>query len=154
MVKTLEGVLNVMNAWIWGIANAGKQLGNLKLYFHLVESEGVKIYLKKRGLRLDPTDDPTNACRDYVEIFDKEGLLDKDDFEIKKENDTVHIKVGGKCPYRQACTWMKESNIPIQCGRAVPFCVAIELACDKDYRHELKIFGEECEILLKPGLRV
>lgn len=155
-MKRNDGALKeLMNAWLFGMAHAGKLMGNMNTFLRMAQTKGIKTFFEKMGIKFQSTEDATEACVSYVESMNNLGIMDKEDFSISNgQNSTLEVTVGKACPYRDACRWMVESGMQPQCYQAIPLAVAIEMMRRETYVHKLLKFGDRCDLLLTPVPRL
>jgi len=64
------------------------------------------------------SDTAIDLCRAWIELMDKEGFLNKEDYQLSNGVDSVNINVNKQnCSYFEYCTTAKEENLPLVCPR-------------------------------------
>ncbi len=154
--KPLEGgsggmMERALNVWVYAIAKTAYIHGIQEVLFRETENESAYIYFRMRNLKVPKAKSALEACKNYVDVLDKEGFLHKGDFKFKEKDGKVYVTIGGNCPYKAACEMMHRDKIPVVCARAASFSVATDLSLGKVYGTSVENFklGEKCRIVVE-----
>jgi len=100
------------------------------------------------------SDKVIDLCHEWIELNEKEGFLDKDDYQFSNGGDLVYIKIKKhNCSYYEYCTTAKKENLPLICPRMLS-CRWIASNCTgQPYQLKTDEFSDTdwCEGTIYPG---
>jgi hypothetical protein len=148
-IRTLKAALNT---WIYGINKVSlMKNGNLNQAEEITR-ESTKFWIKNILKWRSKKDSPYEAVMDYIADLDKRLLAKQSDFDVKRENQKLIIKISGGCIHADACRWLTADGLRPTCSRALILATAVEVGCDE--RYEVKVIerraGQQCIIELFP----
>ncbi|MGI5921103.1 MAG: V4R domain-containing protein [Syntrophomonadaceae bacterium] len=100
------------------------------------------------------SDKAIDLCRAWIELMEKEGYLDKNDYELSNGGDFVTVKVSKhNCSYFEYCTTANRENIAHVCPRILGLRWVVANCTGRQYQLKTEEFSdtERCLGTIYPG---
>lgn len=146
MPTTEDGLLRMLDFFLYGMLRAAETLGNPELFLRTVEELGLRKFMAINMPTFQAADSVLAACQAYTRTLDEQGLIDTTDTKIRGDDESVHIEIGPKCLYRRTCTWRHDDGLPVHCIRAYGLAEMLRIRLESDYDWSLEHFGLPCRI--------
>jgi hypothetical protein len=136
--KTCGRTITIMDAWLYGLSKwAGESEGADFRALQSIQSEAVHYWLHDLlHLELKKAKTPFDACRKYLALMDKNGLMLKANFRFKKKGEKLIFTIRNPCIYGNICAAIVDEGAEPLCLRSEPFVVAIKEMAKKQYKTE------------------
>jgi len=98
-----------------------------------------------------------DLCNAWIETMDKEGLLDKNNYQLSNRGESVDIQVDKQnCTYYEYCSTAKEEGLPLTCPRMLGFRWIVTNQGGRQYQLKIEDFvdAKPCSGTIYPGERI
>jgi hypothetical protein len=140
----------IFDTWLYGLSKIG---GENRDSVKQIQAEAVRHWLfDMLRLKIPKTKDPIKACRFYIGVMDKEGLMKKEAFVFSKQGQKIMCEIKAPCVYNTICKKLLDEGVQPLCLRTQPFITVIEEATGKLFDGELTKINPEraCVVELNP----
>lgn len=138
-----------LEAWIYGVALADREMQAEGRLFRRAAAHALKGILEGEG-PLEASDDAVEATVAYARAMEAAGLMVEDEITLRPDRGKGIMVTIGDCPFRGACTWMKNQGWGPYCSQGVGMTEVIRRTSGRSYGFKLREFSRSCSVELLP----
>lgn len=149
----LKRIRTLVTTWLYGISKVGGEGdASTVAVIRQAQEEAIRRWLNSLGISLPKVKDALEACRYYVRLMDRTGLMSGRKFTFEKKAQRIFCRVKNPCIYGEICSALVDDGFEPMCLRTWPFVFAIREMTGKEYDSEaIKVVPSyECIIELWP----